>query len=318
MERVWGLRPAGAPGGAVVAPIAARCGRVGRVAAERWRRLRWALSAPVALDASGAEESASVEEAGPALDPGQVERWLWGEGRVGPGSDEETLHLVRPLSLRPVSRLLLLGARLGQDAVAIARAQGCYVTACDVDANMVSAARALVRTLPRITLTHLDPAAPRLEGARLDHAFGRFALHAVPDRGDFLAWIRASLRPGGHVVLVEYVAGAGAELAGWGRRQGGVLGGAQGGAHALWPVERWRHACATLGFDLRIEEDRSAQHKAAILRAWSQLLGGRALAGLPRRRLVPVLDSAERWMREAALIEAGALRVTRFYLIAPG
>ena len=79
----------------------------------------------------------------------------------------------------------------------------------------------------------------------------------------------------------------------------------------------WRRGFLAAGLDLRIEEDISAQHRLRILAGWSGLLAGGRLGGFQPRQLGAVADAAERWLREATLIEAGALRVTRFYAIAP-
>lgn len=291
--------------------LGAACGRLSRIAAQRYQRLWWALAAPVEGDLLLPQTTVPPDEAAPRLDPLQLDQWLWGEGHLCPGSDKECLDLVRPLSLRPASRLLLLTARLGHDAMTIAKGFGCQVAALERDPQLLRLAVPVVRSLPRVTLAALDPTAPKLDGSKPDHAFGRFVLHDVADRRDLLAWCRATIRPGGHIVLVEYVAGSrpSPDMTVWARRM--KL------SKPLWTIATWRHVAAQLGLDLRIEEDVSARHKSAILKSWARLLSGRELAGMPKRQMLPVLDAAERWMREVALIDSGALHVIRFYMITP-
>ena len=117
------------------------------------------------------------------------------------------------------------------------------------------------------------------------------------------------MMPVGHITVVDYASGPNAspELAAWMARQRN---------HSEpWTVERWRGSFARSGFDLRIEEDMSTQHRLRILAAWHRLLAEGRLAGLGRRQLAPLVSAAERWLREAVLIETGALRVMRFYAI---
>ena len=92
----------------------------------------------------------------------------------------------------------------------------------------------------------------------------------------------------------------------------------QAGQHQeVWSLPAWRKAFATAGFDLRIEEDISARHRATILAGWHGLLTGRHLLGISKRQLEPMVAAAERWMTEAMLLQTGALEVRRFHAILP-
>jgi SAM-dependent methyltransferase len=250
-----------------------------------------------------------AHDAAPPLDAILLATWLWGEGNARPDQVEESLRLVRPFNLRPGTRLLHVGAGLGGVSVAIAKSTGCRVAAFECDPAVIAASEPWIRQSKRVTMALLDAGGPEPDGPRWDHAYVRFAAHDLPERTKFLARCKVAMMPGGHITAVDYACGPNVsrELAAWVARQRN---------HGEpWTVERWRSSFAQSGFDLRIEEDLSTQHRLHILSAWHRLLAEGRLAGLGRRQLAPLVSAAERWLREAVLIETGALRVMRFYAI---
>lgn len=276
----------------------------------RWRHnaaqamARPLLAAPVVMPPPDA-----ARDDPPPLDAILLATWLWGEGNARPDHLEESLRLVRPFNLRPGTRLLHVGAGLGGVSVAIAKSTGCRVAAFECDPAVIAASEPWIRQSKRVTMALLDAGGPEPEGPRWDHAYVRFAAHDLTERDQFLARCKLAMMPGGHITMVDYACGPNAspELAAWVARQRN---------HSEpWPVERWRGSFAQSGFDLRIEEDMSTQHRLRILSAWHRLLAEGRLAGLGRRQLAPLVFAAERWLREAVLVETGSLRVMRFYAI---
>ena len=251
----------------------------------------------------------SAHDAAPPLDAIVLATWLWGDGNARPDQVDESLRLVRPFNLRPGARLLHVGAGLGGVSVAIAKSTGCRVAGFECDPAVIDASEPWIRQSKRVTMTLLNAGGPEPPGPRWDHAYVRFVAHDLTERDQFLARCKVAMMPVGHITVVDYASGPNAspELAAWMARQRN---------HSEpWTVERWRGSFARSGFDLRIEEDMSTQHRLRILAAWHRLLAEGRLAGLGRRQLAPLVSAAERWLREAVLIETGALRVMRFYAI---
>jgi len=232
--------------------------------------------------------------------------WLWGEGLVLPGSVEDSIELVRPFNLRRGNRLLHLGAGLGTLSSAIAHETGCKVTGFERDPDLLAQAETASHHHRRVVLALLGADEPKPSGPRWDHCLARFALHGAPNRRKLLLNTKTALLPGGHISMVEYTAARSTPgLAAWLARQPG---------HGdIWTVELWRKAFASVGFDLRIEEDVSPRHRAAILSGWHRLMTGGNLAGVPRRQLAPMVQAAERWMTEVMLVQEGTLQIRRFY-----
>ncbi len=285
-----------------------------RAAAENAGRRDRASAGKIARAPGGkaAGVAGSAEQSGPlpTLDPTLLASWLWGEGNVMPGTAAEIQELVRPFNLKSGGRLLHLGAGLGGGCEAIATANKCKVSGYERDPALVTQGTAYLAPSKRVTISAIGPNDPRPSGPRWDHCLSRFAFHAAPDRRKLLTNCRSAMLPGGHIALVDYVApGPSKALSDWSARLSVKA--------DPWTADRWRRAFAAAGFDLRIEEDIGARHRANILVGWHGLLTGPRLKGIPRRQLAPMVNAAERWIGEAMLVETGALQVIRFYAILP-
>jgi SAM-dependent methyltransferase len=271
--------------------------------------------APGAAAAIAPESVEAPEAAVPAargaepIDSLQLAEWLWGAGFVHPDSAAEALDLVRPFNLERNSRLLEISAGLGGAAVAVSSKFGCRITGLERDPEMVRRSAKTVVNAPDVSMKLLAGGPYKFPTPRSDHVYGRFALHDMPDREKFLDGLGGAMKPGGHLALVEYVPAQpdSPHLKAWTTRLKRPS--------DPWTIEKWRQVLGSLGFDLRIEEDISEPHRKMILSGWAQLLESNRLAGRKKRQLSPLIDEAERWMLEAAAIDAGALRVNRLYAI---
>jgi len=67
------------------------------------------------------------------------------------------------------------------------------------------------------------------------------------------------------------------------------------------------------GFNVWFKDDLTDQHQNQILAGWRRLVGTLAPGGLAPKALTPLIDEVELWARRVAAIEAGALKLYRFY-----
>ncbi|MCW2245012.1 SAM-dependent methyltransferase [Azospirillum fermentarium] len=107
------------------------------------------------------------------------------------------------LSFPPGTHVLEAGCGTGrQTAALLARHPGIRITALDIDAGQLAAARAACPG-PRVTWIHGDLRTAPLADAGFDHGFVCFVLEHLADPAAALGVLRRAVRPGGRVTVVE-------------------------------------------------------------------------------------------------------------------
>lgn len=134
-------------------------------------------------------------------------------GSTGRGRDGE--RVVTRLAPRPGMRIADIGAGFGEFAIrfAVAVGPGGRVFAVEVDADLREAVRvtAAERGLEQLIPVATDPDAPSLPEP-VDLVFLSSSFHHLPDRVAWFSRLRASLRPGATVAILETIPGP---LTGW-------------------------------------------------------------------------------------------------------
>lgn len=116
-------------------------------------------------------------------------------------------EVIRALALAPDALVADIGAGTGYFAVRLARAvpQG-HVYAADIEPDMVKylAERARREGLANLTAVAATPADPRLPKA-VDLVLVVDTYHHIAERPDYFGRLRASLRPGGRLAIVDFL-----------------------------------------------------------------------------------------------------------------
>lgn len=278
-----------------------------------WLRGTKEVAPKVGGDAPCVSAQAAPDQ--PPLDAATLAQWLWGAGFHVPGGEEHMLGLVKPFALNPAMSMLYVGAGLGGGARAIASKYSTYVTALEADAALVrlgvemSTLQGLQKRAP---VTIYDPATLELRSHSFDCILARQCTYTLEDKARFLKVLVAALKPHGHLLITDYVAapGTGGALAGWQRQQPRP-------PH-LWTAQQYKDCITRLGLDSRVAEDTTAKVRQLILGGWAQMIATIDLPNLPKPHLLTIVDEAERWVRTLAAMDAGALRIYRFYALASG
>lgn len=244
---------------------------------------------------------------------------LFGPGYTTPGGAEHAVAMVKPFGLTPVHSCLDLSAGLGGPATAIVQRFGVWITGYEMDAELAERAPTVISTLKggdHVTVRGFSPENFSLRPGSFDCVVSRDSLFMVRDRGGLLKQIHLVLKDWGQVVVTDYVLTEAGEPS---ERVRAWLE-SEDLAHPPWSRADYEGALNELGFDVRVLEDRSDEHRLQIrdhfARFVSGLDGGDPLAEDPAHRAA-LMAEAERWARRAALLESRDLALFRFFAIKP-
>jgi SAM-dependent methyltransferase len=242
-------------------------------------------------------------------------QYVWGEGRVGPGSRTFYEKLLVPLNPPENGRMLILGAGLGGPAREISKKFGVQVLGLEASPAVVAKGTELLEAegaAQAVSLRGFSPEMAKLTGGAQDVVLAEPLLFAVQNKLELLRELDLTLKPGGKIVLLDYVVGA-----------------VKDDMRQLWEewqeVERPRPRPRTLGelkglfkkakLKVRATHDVTARYNAMVTRAWARCLD--RIEALPRaeQQADPVIQSvaelAETWGRRSQLMEHGVLRVVQ-------
>jgi O-methyltransferase StaMB len=120
--------------------------------------------------------------------------------------------LLAPLNLGPTSVVLDLGCATGATASWLVRRYGCTVHAIDIVEGMVAGARSrfeLEQISDRAIAARMDARSLEFKDATFDAVIGIETVYHFPDKGAFFKSAARVLKPGGQIVLSEYLLKAG-------------------------------------------------------------------------------------------------------------
>jgi len=272
-------------------------------------------ASPATAAPRGAKAPPRIDAPQGALDPLTVRQWLWGPGFIVPGTAEYVLGLVKPFAANPAMSILDIAAGLGGPARVISDAFSTYITGFERDPE--TAVRGMAMSVAAGKQKHaaigvMNPETLELKPGAFDCIFGRGATYAVQDKERFMRVLIMGLKPRGQLLLTDYVVDPALaerpELAAWEALEPFPP--------ALWNLQQYTDCLKSLGFDIRITEDISAQYKGQIVLGWDNLLQHVDIRKLPRAHQMTVLDEAERWVKTIVALDSGALKVYRFYALA--
>lgn len=130
--------------------------------------------------------------------PGGMERWLEDSRRA---EWQKPAEVVSALALRPEETVADIGTGTGYFTRLFA-AHSAEVYAVDVNARFLQSIDSL--RLPNVVTVHASEDNPRLPAAAIDTIFFCNVLHHIDDRPVYYAKLRAALRPGGRVVVIDF------------------------------------------------------------------------------------------------------------------
>lgn len=237
---------------------------------------------------------------------------LWGKGFVSAGGEELVRELVKPCGLSSAMSVLELGAGLGGCARVMAESFGTWVTALEEDPTLAEAGAAISEAAglaKRAAVSQADHDKLSLKPRGYDVVFAKDCFYRLADKKALLESLVPALKPQGQLVFTDYVLAPqppqGEALFTWLQREPQT-------PHP-WTLKHWTEALTSHGMEVRVAEDISERWLAVVREPWAALLEEARRGELPEDEAAVLLPEAELWTRRSTAIEAGGLRIYRFY-----
>ena len=246
----------------------------------------------------------------------RVRHAIWGEGFRGPGGAPFALELVKPFAINNSMSVLDFGCGAGGPERAIVKEFDVWITGIEPDRTQVelgkllSSKAGLERKAEIIAYDH-ENFVTRSGG--FDCILSVDTLFRFESREVILARLENSLKTRGQLTVCDYVRADDAAP-----DDPAIVAALGANTPALWTKGEYEKRFNELKFDLRVSEDITDKFRLMALIALDQVTripeGKSVIRTFPDAFMAEVGD----WERKLAAIEAGVLKVFRFYGIKMG
>ena len=265
--------------------------------------------------ASGEAEpaaTAAMDEATPGRWPEarlRLFQMVFGTGFVEPGGTQAVLESIGALGLDGTTNFLDIGASLCGSARAITTSFGAYVTAMDLDADLVAAGLSQIRDVhldKKVDVSILD-----LEhsGFRENRNAGTMIRNTLTYYYDKLALIDAcavSIKPGGQLLIEDRFLSYQSDTAPFEQWHAG-----EGVEIFPTDLEKLGRDLVELGLAVRSTNDITMAYMSSLLGAWGDFTTHIEQHGISPDLAGKVMEEAERWARRLTVLRSGDLCIQR-------
>jgi|TARA_R110001599_G_scaffold38536_17_gene118088 ubiquinone/menaquinone biosynthesis C-methylase UbiE len=294
---------------------------------KRVRRLWFAFLRTLSVDETKLEIDFEIEEEEPEEEevlgpwhPKTIEmiEAIWGKGFNMPGGAQHALTLAKPFALDNQMNLLDLSSGMAGGTIAVTSQFGCYATLLENVPELAEISKRNIdmsQTRAKIKLQEYDPAKITLKANSFDCILTREFLFRTEDKTRMLRTLKRALRMYGQLSLTDFVLPPGKEPSAavqkWIKNDPFPI--------HLWPMDRYDAEMAALEMDVRVSENISKDYHSYMTRAFQSFIDryqdGRIKA--TPGQLEILMGEVERWARLAALLEAGEVRLHRYFALKP-
>ena len=237
---------------------------------------------------------------------------LFGEGCTFPGSKFAITQLIEPLQLNQDMTVVDIGAGIGTATRIIAQETGASVAGLELDPGQVELAQHFADE------TGLAHQVTLLEGAlgncaidpdSRDAIFGREVLLGVADKATAFMDMWAMLKPGGQILLVDFVAktpaGTKEDADEWAKFE-------KMKPH-MATMDQIKQGLSATHLDVHKADDISDAFCSHILRGLAGLTDALKQGSVPKNQRPWVMWEVELWARRVATLQAGNIGFYRFH-----
>jgi cyclopropane fatty-acyl-phospholipid synthase-like methyltransferase len=245
----------------------------------------------------------------------RVMQAIWGEGFNTPGGGTFVLELVKPFAINNSMSVLDFGCGPGGGVRAITKEFDVWTTGVErdkalADLGKLLSTRAGLERKAEIQVYDHENFVQRSGG--FDCILSLETVHKFDQRDVIMARLENTLKTRGQLTITDYLRGD--KVAADDPRIKAAL----GEVPPLWTKADYEKRFSELKFDLRVSEDITDKYRAMVLEALDQVTKSREGKSVIRTFPEEFMTEAESWGRRIAAMEAGALRVFRFYGIKMG
>jgi cyclopropane fatty-acyl-phospholipid synthase-like methyltransferase len=240
---------------------------------------------------------------------------IWGEGFSVPGGAAFALELAKPFAINNSMSLLDFGCGPGGGMRAITKEFDVWTTGVErekplAELGKLLSTRAGLERKAEIQPYDHDNFVSRSGG--FDCILSMETIYKFDSREVILARLENSLKTRGQLSCTDYLRGDKTHA------DDPLLKEALGASPPLWTKAEYEKRFQELKFDLRTSEDITDKYRIMVLSALDQVTKIREGKSVIRTFPEDFLKAAESWGRRVAAMEAGALKVYRFYGIKMG
>ena len=246
----------------------------------------------------------------------RVRQAIWGEGFRSPGGTIFALELVKPFAINNSMSILDFGCGAGGPARAIAKEFDVWITGIERDRELVDLGKLLSSKAGlerKAEIIGYDPENFVSRSGGFDCILSIETMFRFEAREVILARLENVLKTRGQITVCDYVRADNAPAS---HPQIAAAFGAD--APPLWTKAEYEKRFNELKFDLRVSEDITDKYRLMALVALDQVTkvpeGKSVIKTFPDAFMAEVGD----WERRLAAIDAGVLKVFRFYGIKMG
>jgi cyclopropane fatty-acyl-phospholipid synthase-like methyltransferase len=297
--------------------IAALRGQFGHLPPAEPKRKNSHPSVGVQATNGDAREPVAEVEPDPVWPPARIvlAQRLWGEGFVEVGGAELVKQLAVSLNPTPNVSLLDMSAGLGGAARALNEMFGVYVTGLEAHPELarIGAEMSKRKGMAKVaSVEHYDPMT--FAPARLYNGIlVREGLFHQPHLGEVFTRAVKALKPGGTLVLVDYVRvpseNPNTRYLAWIDAERQMV-------HP-WTTQQYGAACKELNLEVHAFEDMTDAYRKTVLQGWAAMLADLHLTDLGEGEATALVEEAEMWMHRVMAFEHNALRVMRLHAKVP-
>ncbi len=229
---------------------------------------------------------------------------LWGVGFARPNSISLLEELIAPIVSTLGVRVLDLSPGFGGESRRLINSFGFQVTVSDKYTTPLA-----VEAGSEVQVVSIDLENDRLPSASYDCVVMCEDFCILNNKIDVLGKLRETLKPEGHLFLLDCVLGRKRDSSG---RLGHWL---SEGKKQPWNLRQFEISLEGVGFDLHSIKDVSEQYKKLVLLGWSAYLPELKREGLSQAGKREVLAEAERWFSVLSFLNNQSLQICRFHAV---
>jgi cyclopropane fatty-acyl-phospholipid synthase-like methyltransferase len=239
---------------------------------------------------------------------------IWGTGYLVPGGVDYVMTMIKPFGVNPAMSLLDLTAGLGGPSRHISQAFDVYITAMERAPEIAKRGHTMSIDAGfgrKVPISAYDPETVELRPHAYDCAYAEYLTVSVVNKERLIREIMRSLKARGQFSFVDLVLAEG-DLE---DKHLDTLRKIERFTPVPWRVKQYTDCLTNAGFDVRIAEDHTDQFRRHVTLGWAQFVEAYDVKSMPRAHQLAVVEEAELWMTRLAAVQAGVLRVYRFYTI---